>query len=676
MAQDYLDLVEEKEENKVKPEDIFKPSKKELELVSKIYSKYVNWASVVNSPLEQFRGLNLENYLKISRQLFWSKASLKSVLQEDVFKAEFDLFLPEIRNNVLDIVAHLAGLRIKPVFGLLRKKLESIYQSKVLEAIYENWRNFSNDRIEKFWDYLYVTINGTLIKYIGWNETDKELVYFRVKKGKLSPQKERVYKGEVEGTRVPLENVFVPKIWEPDIQKQKEIIVVERMSQEEFREKYGFYEKSKYVYPGSMIAKESLYFQLLPSVSKANFFEVVRYYNSCLDQFVLLANGVWLNPFDEDENIFPIPFNHKQLPFAKTIFEPIDDRFFYGLSLPFKLKTPQEIYNVMNQLLILREMKEISPPILTHDFEKPKLKFGPSAIIPVGDINAYRELNISPASGSFFQSLYLIKSNLQPQSPPLPITSRMPRSATEKQIESYRRAQFLGNYVLMIWDLIRQESELVLKTALQFYPLSKFKEILPSGVMKEIYRLIQIENTPLPSGGIGDLELRITDNVSYWQELALEVASRRKFSKKPMDIIEITPEELQKIDFVIKDIQLETENPPALEQALFKEKIAFILQLFGSMVSPEKAVLRTMEILRESPADWLKEDILSKVLEAEEGGLLLNIPPATNLAQTGNLLQALRGEQFGALAQTKGVEGIVPFGSQENVPLNELMGGE
>jgi len=664
---------ENENQNKIKPETLFRPSKKELDLISKIYQKYVRWATVINSPLDQFRGLTLENYLKLSRQLFWSKTSLRTILSEDIFRAEFDLFLPEIRNNVLDIVSYLVSLRVKPSFNITFKKLQEMYQSKVLEAIYTNWRNVSTDKIEKFWDFLYILINGSLIKYVGWEETDKERLYFIPSKGKLKPKKQKYYKGEVVSQRVPLENVYIPKIWEPDIKKQGELIVIDRITEAEFKEQYGHYEKSRYVYPGAMLHTESLYFKLLPSVTTTDLVEIVKYYSVLQDQFVILANGIWLNPLNREEDVFPLPYNHKELPFVKTIFEPIDDKFFYGLSLPFKLKSPQEIYNVMTQLLILREMKEISPPILTSDFEKPKLRFGPSEVIPVGDITAYKEMSIAPASGSFFSALTMIKGTLQPQAPVAPIIGRQPRSATEKQLEAYRRTQFYNNYVLMIWNLFYQEVILVIKTALQFYPVKKIKKTLPTGIEKDIYRLIQIENATLPQGGIGNLEVRIVEEPSYWQELSLEVLTRSKISRKALDIIEITPEELQDLDFVITNIQMETENPPVLEQALFKEKVAFITQLFGGMLSPEKAALRTFEVLRESPADWLRDDVLTRLygIIGEEAAPLtapLGTPDMMALPQTQNLLQTLRGMQFGAEART-GRE-IPP---EETIPREEAL---
>jgi hypothetical protein len=225
----------------------------------------------------------------------------------------------------------------------------------------------------------------------------------------------------------------------------------------------------------------------------------------------------------------------------------------------------------------------------------------------------------------------------------------------------------------MVWDLLYQEIELILKTALQFYPLKKHKQILPTGIVKEIYKLISVENTALPQGGLGDLEVRIVEKPSFWQELALEVATRQKFSRKLLDVIEITPEELQKLDFVITNIQLEQENPPVIEQALFKEKIAFIFQAFGQMISPEKAILRTMEILRENPSDWIRDDILAKIVQLErEESQPINTPNLMTLPTTQNLLQSLRGMQWGGEARRERLP-TTEFGSEENIPLEEMI---
>jgi len=649
-------MVEIQKEEKIKPEQLRKVSEKELNLVTEIYDKYIKWSAVVNAPFKQFDGLNLRQYLTVSRRLFWNyDPEAVGILSENLNKAKFNVFFPEIRNNLLEILSYFLSLRIKPVFNA-GVDLYKNYIEHICSGIYENWRNVTKDKVQKFWDYLYLIENGTLIKYVGYENVKVKRQYIKPKKdGNFSFEEREVQlNDEVISKRIPLENILFPKLHQPDIQEQGECILIERLSKEQFDLKYGNFERSKYVVPGSRIHHESAYADIIPLSTIGNKIEVIKYFDAINDRYVILANGVWLNPKNEKEEVFPLPYNHKKLPFVKVIFEPFDANFFYGMSLPFKLRTPQQIYNLYNELLLVREMKEISPPILTSDFEAPTLKFGPSVVVPVQDVNAWKELKISPASPSFFQALALLKSNLAIRSPALPLTSRQPRSATEKKIESYRTNQFYENYLRMIWDLFYQEINLVLKTAFQYYPASKIIRETIFG-RREFNRILRIVNTNLPSGGVGTLEIRITPKPSYWEELEAEATIRGKKEKSKIEIIEVTPEFLESLDPVITAIQLEQENPPALEQALFKEKLSFIIQAFGNMISPTKALLRTFEILKENPSDWLDEAMLERLYSAYEesfGGEvskpLLNVPNLNTLPQTQNLLQTLRGIETGA----------------------------
>ena len=680
------------DEQKIKPEDLINPSSKEINLLSEIYDKYIKWNTAINSPIPIFRGLNLKQYLNYSRRLFWSVPDDDiGILGEDFNKSEFKIFFPEIRNNLLDVLSYLLSLRVKPALEVNADNADLYYNyiKKVAEAIYTNWRNITKDKIEKFWDLLYLIENGTLIKYVGYEEIEDTRTYIKYKdSGYDFVEKKVKVKDEVVAKRVPLQRFLVPKLQEPELSKQGEVMLIEHLPMREFKAKYGKFERSKYVQTGSRIDNDSIYAGIIPLATISDKVEVVKYFDEIRDRYVIFANGVWLNPRTKgNEQVeFPLPYNHKKLPFEKVIFEPADATFFYGLSLPFKLRTPQQLYNLYNELLVLREMKEISPPILTSDIEQNiALKFGPEAVIPVTDINEWKELTINPASGSFFNTLSLLKSNLQPQSPVSPMTSRQPRSATEKKIETYRKSQFYENYVRMLWDLFYQEIGLVVKTALQFYPSKKYPKET-TFYKKDIHKIITLHNETLPSGGVGTLEVRLTPEPENYEKLALESEVRGLLSKTKMEIIEISPEVLDDIDIAVTAVQLETENPPAMEEALFKEKLQFIFQAFGNMISPVKAMLRTFEVLKESPSDWVDPAVLEKIYSAyeEQVGLpqtqeqqpLVQAPDLNTQPQTQNLLQAIRGMNNGAKGGEQNTlvnnpEGEPKFGSNEGIPIPE-----
>ena len=79
--------------------------------------------------------------------------------------------------------------------------------------------------------------------------------------------------------------------------------------------------------------------------------EVLKYYNEMYDEFVIVANGIWLNS-QTKEKISPIPFDHHRLPFAKIVFELADEECFYGKSFPDILSGEQETRNALLRLMI------------------------------------------------------------------------------------------------------------------------------------------------------------------------------------------------------------------------------------------------------------------------------------------------------------------------------------
>lgn len=56
----------------------------------------------------------------------------------------------------------------------------------------------------------------------------------------------------------------------------------------------------------------------------SNIVSVLSYYNKSRDQYIVIANGVWINPLPWDEKM-PIPFAHKQIPLVSFTDHYIED---------------------------------------------------------------------------------------------------------------------------------------------------------------------------------------------------------------------------------------------------------------------------------------------------------------------------------------------------------------
>lgn len=664
------------EETKIKLEDHYQPSEFELDIIQEIYKKFFEWRNEHYLPRKQFRGSSLLEYLDESRNLFFMNTS--TIDDEELKK--FDIDIGDARRASLETISTLTSLKIKPkpVPNLTNS---IIYWQKVIDAIYQKWRVNSVDKVEKFWQLLYGVINGTIAVYVGFNNRKRKLKNiegYNPKTGEFSISEFEKIDNEVITNIIPLEDLFFPKVWERNIQKQGEVIIRSVLKLSEFKKAYANYENVQYVYLGSNLSEDSIFYKLV-SESSALFKDqvvVLSYYDSIDDRFIIIANGVWINPIvvNRKKSVAPLPFNHKEIPIAFTQFEPIDNNFAYGLSLPFKLKDPARFLNSFFSLMLEREAKEVSPPILSQDIEKVNIKFGSGEIIPVSNINDYRELTISPASPAFFNTINYLSSvvnahigrTLLPEG-----GSRQPKTATERRIQEQLRFQILSNIVLMYWYLIYQEYKLVVKTALQYYTY----ESLSKKTDKRIIKNIILEDAPLVRGGLGRLLVRIVNKTNPPEEIFKEEQELSRESKRQTEIIEANISALSDIDFIIDDITLEQEETNELKQALFIEKASFMMNnpYFAQIIDPFKAFARYLEVIGETPSDWARDDLVNEIVSRirnikitpqiqnqKEGGNIAGLP---TMGQVGNNLNDIISQIRGQLLGSQG--GLTTAGTEE-----------
>lgn len=629
---------------KIKPEVNYNPSQQTLTVIGDVYTDYYQFKNNRSGDMKHFQHLPLEDVLRQSRELFWNSTVTES---EDLKSLGLDFSLPFVRKEVLDFIGRIVSMNIAPkITG------EGIggYGVKVLQAIYKKWRLHNKESVEKFWQLLYGVVNGTVCVYYGWDGDQKTRRYlreFNPEKGtyRIEEKKTSLW-NDVTSTIVPLEEVYLQKIWQRDIQKQGKTVRKQEMTLSEFKKEFGAYKQSKLVVPGNQIAEDSLFFQLLggTGILTTDKIQVLREVDTDSDEYKIVANGIWLNPIGLDTTS-PNPFNHKMQPYGWTIMEAIDEKFAYGLPMPFKLKDTHKLLNTSYTMLMERELRAIDPPIITSDFEAPTFIFGQKRVIPVNDINAYKELNIKEASGQFStmqNSLQGMMSSFGQGGFNQITPSRQPKAAREIIAMENMKVQALGNTLIMYYDLVYQEIFLVLKTALQFYKTGKYGD-----QESNIVRTITVPNFNLTQGGVGNMEIRIVKKPQDGLKLFFEAVKKGIDSGKATEIIEMPVESLQMLEFFIDDITLEPKKSSEIERSLFVEQvIAPIANIFlpaGVKVDMNKVFLRLLEKSQEHPQDYFADASMAEVMSTWGG----KTPTAQTGQQTGNVMQSGRGTQFG-----------------------------
>ena len=671
---------EEKEKEKVLLEDIYRPNENIQEFIYDVYDKFIRWRSIRQSPHKQFNNQTLTDYLNDARKKFWGYLPLNPDAETPSF------FFPETRNQIIAILAKIANLRIKPRFDGVEGF--DVIKSIVLKDLAEYWRRCKSRKIENFWQFLYNIINGTVIVFTAYQSRVrkvKTITGYDPATGETSYKEEELDESDVADEIINLEDFYFPKLWEPDIQKQGKLIVRTLLPLSEFKETYKGYANVDYFIAGSQFADESIFADLLSyDVRSGDFVEVLRFFNiEDKDQYAIIANGVLLNPIKKKgkEEVAPMPWNHKRLPFSKTIFEPIDCKFFFGIPLAQKVKSPQEALNKMWELMLEREEKSVAAPIITNDPSvELGLEFKPGRVYQVNtDVSQYREMPVSPSSSSYWNALMSLQGIIQRTgsggvTPIIP--SRQPRSATERAQVAQQEKETSGLYFLFYQDLLEQKIWIALMNMIQFYTAETTEKILGT---RKFNKILSLSDIDLLEGGIGNREIRITKEPLKPKELYKESYIRSLLKKERVEIIEVTPKALQQLHFDIR-ISFEQEQSPENERLIFMDFISTLQKMFGQtgLLSAKKMLYRTIEKFGESISDYVEEQVITDY-ERERFGFTSEKTPPTmvpsskspedqgpkgKLAETplSDFNQSIRGQMFGGegAGQAMQNQGMVP----------------
>lgn len=663
------------EQKKIYLEDFYKPPEEVMAVIYDVYTKYIRWRALRDQPYRQFNGMNLISYLEDARQKFWGYLPVSYDDETPQF------FFPETRNQIIGILAKMANLRMKPSFEGVEGY--DVLKATLLKDLFEYWRRGANRKITNFWQFLYNIINGTIIVHTAYQSKKRavrDIQYYDPATGETTFRESELDESDVEDVIVNLEDFYFPKLWEPDIQKQNECVWRTLMLYSDFKDEFKGYPESQYVMPGSQFADASIFSEFLSyDVRGSDFVEVIKYYNAVKDRYVIIANGVLLNPVKSKGKFecAPLPWNHKHLPFSKSIFEPLDSTFFFGIPLAQKVKSPQEAINKLWELLLEREERSVAAPIITNDPSvELGIEFRPGRVYQVqGDPSSYKELQVSGASASYWNALMALQGILARtgsggMSPVLP--SRQPRTATEKSLEAQQQREAVGLPTLFYQDLLEQKVWLTIMNMIQFYTRSKVEKVIGERKFRKILSLTDVK---LYGGGLGNREIRITESPVSGAELKKESYLRSLLKKERVEIIEVTPQQLQDIRFDIK-ISFEVENSPETERALYLDFVRTIIALFApyGLVSPKKLFYRTAEKFNENISDLVEEQVLSDY-ERERFGVGSFTPKVPGGPRMGErrIQQMGIGMETGAMgAGTR----MVNEGIAEENPFGEGGGGE
>lgn len=655
------------EKEKIVLENVYRPSDAEIEVIADIYQKYYKWKNYHTINYDQFGGTSLVNYIKTARKKFNGVVPIDPTIERKKF------FSQEFRNSAEQIVTYIVNLAQNPSF-YGREGLDGNIAT-LLNALLASYRNGVNWKIMDAIHYLQTIIDGTGIVYVSWNPRKKKIKDIKkinFEDGSIEFKNIEKYNGFVEEVWIDPLDIFIPKVGEMDIQKQGELIWRKVMTWTDFKRNYSYYPLSKYVYPGEVLSESSIFSEFLDkSTFSSDKIEIIQYYNNEEDEFVILANGVFLNPVNKRQRESmksPLLWNHKKLPFAKTIYRPTSPSIFWGASLINLVKDEVDAYNELVEMSLNRVYKAINPPIITTDFNVPNNINLESGKIYVSRGN-WRELQMSPLEPNVWNLYSYLQNQISKTSTPasLPFTpTRQPKSAMENLIRQQRELQSYQTQKLFFQDLLEQKVWLFIKNILQFLTAKNIARATGS-VFNNVFF---VDNIQTPAG-MSSVEVRIKNNVSEPDKLKVESILKSISLKKRVEIIEISPDVLKDLEFDV-GIKFDLENTPELKKATFIEFIKTLFSIFGQQIDPSKVLIRLFEVYNENPADYLPNDMIFSLYGKKENQTpqLPQTQPENNQQQ---ILEQGRTIQNDLLQTQEGLAGVLGTG---RASLNDLLNYE
>lgn len=391
--------------------------------------------------------------------------------------------------------------------------------------------------------------------------------------------------------------------------------------------------------------------------------EVIRFYDKLNDQFIIIANGIWLNPISVKDGegtvdaISPLPWNHKELPFWEVKFDFFGD-FFYGKSLPDRLKSMQDVLNVLTNMLLDQSFLTIFPPLLTNGFDSIEDDYiRPGRRTPVDTqglpiSSAFQVLDMKTPSGWHQYILDYTRQVMEESSldkVSQGIAGQGDRTtAQEIRIAASGVASMLQMFARMVNTGIKRKALLKASNIIQFgfnteAPI--LRQVMGEGSAedaKKAFTVIKLDNAVLTSGkrGVKIIELyKDEDSLPAREEVKARAIVGKIDSNKEVEIVALPPSYLRNFQFDVKiALNPKNETSAEMQKALEIEKIKTYMTFFPNIVNTQELAAGLAEKFGDDPTRVLIPDVFNPAPAPED-------MPESQINTANNMMRSAMGGQ-------------------------------
>lgn len=615
--------------------DTFTPSEKELEVVSKTFSLFSQAQQERDRSFAYFDNMTLMSYIEDSTERFNTNLYLRDEM-EDWQSGFNDGFT---RNKVLSMLGKL--VEQLPIASAMPRGEEDVLRAQIITDLYQYTEEM--DDYENFMSMfiLELLVKGTAIGYEDIEYSKKKIREVTGHGDNMTVKEDVIKTTKFYSTLVPIDEYYPASVGIMGAGNQPHAFWRKIYNFSKFQELFGHYKKADLVdgrqSPSNTISTIPYYLDFVSTDVGEGNVEVIRFIDSTNDQYVIIANGIWLNPLGASEEVQPLPWAHKEQPFYSAINEPFGV-FFYGKSLPNKLSAMQDVLNVLQNMMMDQSFLSIFTPIITagfDDFEDDFIRPGRKTSIDTGGLslqNAIMPLQFPTPTGWHqyileYTRRIMEESSLDRASSGQAGTGSERTTAFEIQTAAAGVNAVLTMVARYLNGAIKRKASLRIKNILQF-GFQPNATIIP-GVMADKdttkpFATFSFGNTKLSNGKRG---ARVLEMYRSDEELpsADETKARSMISSveqgKAIEVTAISPKYIRNVSFdTVLALDMRRERSSMAEQGMLLQQIQILSQIGGERVNVDELITKLAITMGLDPSKVINEE-KPQPAEAEAGGV-------------------------------------------------------
>ena len=644
----------------------YTPSEKERSVVENVFSLFRDSADARNRRFDYFDQSTLIEYIEDSVHRFITNIYEREGI-EDWQAAVNTQFT---RSKVLAILGKV--MQVLPIANFTGRGEEDARKGIILTNLYEYTEELDDYEELMTHALLEAIVKGTVI---GFEDVDYSQRKIRDVKGigdDITVTNVTETETKLFGAIVPLEEFYPSSVSVRKISDMPYCFWRQTVPYKNFLKNWGHYSQSQHVLPRQTFTdgeQVPYYYDYISDDVNEGSVELIKFYDKKNDEYVILANGIWLNPLDLTSNgestqeISPLPWAHKELPFWDVKFDFFASNFFYGKSLPDRLKSLQDVLNVLNNMLLDQSFLTIFQPILTNgfdDIEDDYLRPGRRTPIDTQGLpinQAIMPLNMSTPSG-WHQFILEYTEKTMEQASLDKVSSGTAgggdrTTAQEVRIAADGVSALLQLFARMINYGIKRKAKLKASNILQFGLDPKTPMIRRiSGEdgdveFNDAFNVFTIEGAALSDGKRGTKIIEIYRDKSKLpkkEDVTARAVVAKENTGKNFEIDALPYNYLRNFLFDVKLVlNPKNESTKEMEKALQLEKVQVYGTFFPDLVDREELFAQTAEKLGDDPAKMMTDQALNPQPQGEGG--------APGSANANNMVRSAQGGQGGTSDQ-------------------------